>query len=424
MKKLFVAVLVTLIGLAFTAPSFAIEHQFGGYWRVRMFTQKNFDGTSDTVTTDTTSWVVDIPEAEGGAVTATAVTTSAADAPDVARADTRTRLYYTAVINDNLKFVNKFEMDAVWGQGGTSYGDIGADGIAVEVKNSYADFNIGSLNAKVGTQGAAIQRGLVFDDDFSGIVVSSGNIKALYAKVEEVGANAGDEETMYSVQASFDLDTVKLTPVFTYVDSADDTKSWFLGLDVDATIDAVSLWGTFVYEGGEASSTVDISAWLAAAGMDFKVSDTMGLHGQVLYATGDDNAADTDLEAFTGPAGQCYYWSEIMGYGIFDNQVSTNSPACGISNLTAFNLGLTVAPMDKLTVSFDVWYAMLNEVAANAEDKLGIELDLVATYKLVDGLSLDLVGAYLFADDATTGGAAIANDENPWEVGTRLSLSF
>ena len=60
MKKLFFAVLVTLIGLAFTAPAFAIDHQFGGYWRVRMFTQKHFDGTSESIdNADTTTYAID-----------------------------------------------------------------------------------------------------------------------------------------------------------------------------------------------------------------------------------------------------------------------------------------------------------------------------------------------------------------------------
>ncbi len=79
--------------------------------------------------------------------------------------------------------------------------------------------------------------------------------------------------------------------------------------------------------------------------------------------------------------------------------------------------------MEKLTVSADLWYARLNEVAAGADEDLGIEIDLRATYELVDGLNLDVVGAYLFADDGTTG-INNPNDENPWELGTQLSLSF
>ena len=52
----------------------------------------------------------------------------------------------------------------------------------------------------------------------------------------------------------------------------------------------------------------------------------------------------------------------------------------------------------------------------------GFEVDLKATYMLVEGLNLDVVGAYLFADDATSLDGN--NNDDPWEVGTRLSLSF
>jgi hypothetical protein len=316
-------------------------------------------------------------------------------------------------------------MDAVWGTGGTSYGDIGSDGIAVEVKNSYADFNLGGLNAKVGTQGAVIQRGFIFDDDMSGIVLSSAPVTFLYAKVEENGINTGDDTAMYHVKAAFDLDTVKLTPALTYIDGDDSTNVYYLGVDVDATLDMLSLWGTFIYSGGEigADGANDVSGFLLAAGGTFKLSDTMDIHGQAFYATGDDpDDADADSDAFYSAPGQCWYWSEIMGYGIFDNQVSNNSPDCLITNITALNLGVTVKPMDKLSLSFDVWYATLNEVTAGADEDLGIEVDFVATYQLVEGLNLDVVGAYLFADDGTTGGGS--DDENAYEVGTRLSLSF
>jgi hypothetical protein len=51
-----------------------------------------------------------------------------------------------------------------------------------------------------------------------------------------------------------------------------------------------------------------------------------------------------------------------------------------------------------------------------------LEIDLKATYMLVEGLNLDIVGAYLLAEDAVSTDGS--NDEDPWEVGTRLSLSF
>ena len=39
------------------------------------------------------------------------------------------------------------------------------------------------------------------------------------------------------------------------------------------------------------------------------------------------------------------------------------------------------------------------------------------------GMSMELVGAYLFADDATALDDN-GNDDDPWEVGTRLQISF
>jgi hypothetical protein len=53
------------------------------------------------------------------------------------------------------------------------------------------------------------------------------------------------------------------------------------------------------------------------------------------------------------------------------------------------------------------------------EDDLGIEIDARLTTQLVEGLTLDVVAAYLAAGDATGDG-----EENPIEVGAQLSLIF
>ncbi|MBW2593906.1 MAG: hypothetical protein JRE58_13070, partial [Deltaproteobacteria bacterium] len=141
MKKFSILLFAALLVVAFTMPAAALETEFGGYWRTRFFTEQNFTGEDESEAMDFT-WV-----------------------------DTRTRLYFTAILNDNLKFVNKFEFDAQWGDSG--YGDIGTDGKGkFEIKHSYADFNVGSVNAKLGAQGVTLARGFLFDDDFMGAHVT------------------------------------------------------------------------------------------------------------------------------------------------------------------------------------------------------------------------------------------------------------
>jgi hypothetical protein len=115
-----------------------------------------------------------------------------------------------------------------------------------------------------------------------------------------------------------------------------------------------------------------------------------------------------------------------MGYGVFDNNTSAGAPGDKISNIMALNVGVTLKPMDKLKLDFDVWYAALAEDNINGDTDLGIEFDAKASYKLMDDLTADFIVAYLMADDATTDpvNAGPSNNEDPIEAGVRLSLKF
>jgi hypothetical protein len=290
----------------------------------------------------------------------------------------------------------------------------------VEVKNTYADFNLGSANFKVGTQGLVISRGFIIDNDFSGVIASFPAGAAThtfgYIKIDEDGPSADDDASAWAYLPSLNLGSAVLKPIAIYADKADDDNMYWLGADLDLSFDGASLWLTGIYNGGETGDS-DNSAFLAGVGgtVDMGMFD---IHGQVFYATGDDDPNDNDIESFAGVS-QSYYWSEIMGYGTFDWTVSANSPADHITDITAYNLGTKIKPADRLTLAFDLWYATLNE--ANDGEALGTEIDGKLTYELVQGLNLDLVAAYLITDDGTYEGP---DDENCYELGTRLSLSF
>lgn len=109
--------------------------------------------------------------------------------------------------------------------------------------------------------------------------------------------------------------------------------------------------------------------------------------------------------------------AEIMGYGIFDNQVSNGAPADKITNIYAIGGGAVFHPADKMTINTDVWYAALAEDNLNGDTDLGFELDGKLSYELMENLMADFVLAYLFAGDAT-------GDDDVFEGGIRVSLKF
>jgi len=399
MKKIFGVLVAGLVCAAAAMPAAAVENEFGGYWRTRAISMQDFNATDKE---GTQSYV-----------------------------DTRTRLYYTAKFNDKFKFVNKFEIDNGWGD--NVGGDIGADGNPTfEVKNSYADFYVGEHNFKVGIQPGKIARGFLFDDDFTGLTASfkvgSIMVPFMWMKVEEndfpevslnkpLFLNTGNERDYLAVSPVFNItETLSINP-YLFIDKeqgTDDTMLFYLGADVNAKLDGMTAWGTAILETGETNDR-DTMAFLLAAGADAGL-----VHGQIFYASGDEDPADDDYDQFglhlNVGKGQTYYWAEIMGDGIFDDFRSNNAPGKKVSNIMAANIGATVKPMDKLTLTGDLWYAQLAEEVAG-EDELGLEIDLKATYMILDNLKLDVVAAYLMAGDAT-------GDEDPIELGAQLSFSF
>ncbi|MEE4354909.1 MAG: alginate export family protein [Desulfococcaceae bacterium] len=438
MKKLFVVFLTGIFFLIPISPSSAVENQFGGHWYTLFFSNQNFSG-EDRI-----------------------------GDKDMRIVDTQTRLYYTAVFHENLKFVNKFEFSAQWGD--TEPGDIGADGTVFEIKNSYVDFNISQVSITAGIQGLVFSRGFIFDDDAAGAVITYqsdlADIQLFWLKAYEggTGKDANDYDVdYYGITPLFRLgENWQINPFFMYIysddtknwtdeegtpfigDNAEEVNLWYAGLNLDADFDRFSLWCTGIYQGGDMSFHTenreqDFSAWLAAAGGSIPVSGS-SIRAQFFYASGDDNPDDDEWKRYWVPRGQSYYWAEIMGYGIIDYDYSANSPGDQISDIMAANIGVTFNPprAPNVSISLDVWYAALAEDIyvrsgnkyskgdapsdAGAENYLGTEVDLVFTVELVKGLEMDIVGAYLFAGEATTQDSP--NDANPYEIGTRLSLSF
>jgi len=404
MKKTLVFALAVVLVVAFVMPASAFESVFGGYWRTRWSQQANWTGTKDESA--------------------------------IKNYDTRTRLYYTAKFSDDFSFVNKFEWNVTWGD--AVGGDIGTDGMGIfRIKNSYADFRTGQFRHTVGLQGAVIARGFLFDDDFAGYVArfqpgTTADMLIPFAWIRAVdggsrGGTSQDDVNTWAAWPFFPIgDAMVLNPYFVYQQSnggqgvgAENRPMW-LGVDFDWKADAFGLWASGIANFGSASSTSDYSGYLLAAGVDFNLG-AIGLWVDGIYATGEDSSADT--AAFTPPAGASYYWAEILGYGIFDQAgPGVKSASNQITDLMTIGVGADWKLGDKFKLSTDIWYAMLAEDDAFGKNGLGTEIDVILTWALVENLNVDVVAAYLLADDALFG-TGVA-DEDPYEVGARMSFSF
>lgn len=418
MKKIIASAVGLMLGgtLLATGVQAKVENQFGGYWRTRVDFQDNMSAYPGDST-----YVI----------------------------DTRTRIYYTAKFSDNFKFVNKFEWNSTWGD--MVGGDIGTDGMGIfRIKNSYIDSQFGAVNLKIGAHAYAYSKGLVFDDDFMGATIS-GNFGAVspiliwaHTMDQDWGGADYDQNFIYGGVSIKAGDMVTITPGVTFFDASEETVSVtedlvtgigeplqttvtgtelvggesyvYVGLDVTAKIDPVSAWGTFVYQTGEVSSTVDKEAFAVAAGADAGI-----VHGAFYYATGDDGSDPTENTQFTAVSPYTPT-AEIMGVGTIDSYRGPANAGWGVTNFMLGNVGTTLKPVDGLTLQIDGWYGALAEDDAAGNNDVGFEIDGKATLFLLEHLKTEVFAAYLIAGDATN--FAAGNDDDVIEVGMRLSLSF
>jgi len=466
MKKLSVLLIAGLMVLALTMPAAAFENQFGGYWRTRFYTDIGFSGS-------------DI--ARGN--------------QDVNAADTRTRLYYTAKFSENLSFVNKFEVNATWGAN-KGYGEVGADAVGdtnyFRVKNSYVDFKLGEQRFKVGVMGMTLGRGYILDDDISGIqaifkVNDAIYLPLIYVKPSEGGTGKinGVSASDYDISGYVFYPTIYLNkentlkPHVAYIttengslaqaknssffnDAYNPTSSnynpsaalpgvtkidlWSAGLEYDGKIGIFDLGATGIFQFGDATVPQKLYGTDKTnfRGMLFDAFGGVNLgpanvHLKGIYSSGQKHTDSyDDINAFVtiGPKdswGSSYYWAEIMGEGLIDNQQPIGAPGDKISNVWIGNLGASYKLLADLKFSADLWYAKHAEDVAIAtpvgfptrySSDLGTEVDLVASYTIVDNLKIDLIGAYLWAGDCITKSVDPNGTQNPIELATMLSLAF
>ena len=431
MKKIVLKLLVVLCGLLTAIPAFAVDFDYGGYFRTRAYSMDGFSGDGDD------------------------------KSQDLSQVDARGRLWTVHTINSSMSWTNRVEFNVIWGDEENG-GGIGTDATDnLRFKHSFIDLDTPILDEnihwRIGLQRLEQSKGFLFCDDFAGLNVSfdalSGEFNLIWMKVYEGSVFSDDYDDdlddldvdFIGLTSKFNMlnDALTLKPYVFYLTSKDgsefsgttgnsDMDVFYIGADIEYAFSSGKVWAVLIDQFGSAGVVYDddvdydVSGYLGAVGGEVKFGK-LGIHGEVFYSSGDDEVENDDVTCFYIPKGQQHYWSEIMGAGVFDSYVSNGSPGYEVSTTTAglmaYNLGLSFDFSDDLTVTGDIWYGQYAETNETfTEDSLGTEVDLRVDYMVNEDLTLTVVGAYLFADDATNLDAEDATDV--FEMGLQLSFFF
>ena len=443
MKKYSICVFISILLTVFYSTSWAIESQWSGNFRTRWFSEKDWSGNS-------------LRKYE----------------KDRTQVDMRANVAYTANIHDNLKFVSDFRMESAYG-GAFAVGSKPKD---VKMRQLYMDFSLNNANFIIGQQDFYEARGLLIYDaapafNFKYDLNDKIGVNFIWMKTAEGsdkfdnGVYEGRTDDIRDLDFYIVSSTVKLNPNITfkpYLAYGTSDELWqnpgtwgeygwlpnaeffdnidlvYLGFDADASFGPASVWFTAIYQTGTADvdenaaiynqiKDYSISGFTAAGGGSLNLGK-ITLSGQLFFATGDDDLNDDDISCFVPGEGGYYYWSEIMGLGSNDDDILDNME-WALSNIIGGGAGVSVSPIDKLTMDFSLWYAAALEDFIGKKTRqlveastYGTEVNAVIGYELMDNLKFTFIGAYVFAGDAIT--EKLPDDANPYSVLGQLKLTF
>lgn len=441
MKKILVTIVVLLAAVAVALPASAFEVKYGGLFRARFQANDNISGTLDN---NNQQFI-----------------------------DQRLRMFFTFIASENLQVVTGFEVDTLWGGEGSKVRFGHRDTINVEVKHAYVDFMIPCtpVRAKVGLQPLAFMQGWIIDEDFTAanLTANFDPVTVTAGYVSEVSANqaTGDgvnewghrvDDWYLGVTYAQGPFTAGLVGFYQYGHDAgsgsavvsdaprgENDNLFDLGVNLGYKMDWANFFLNYVqnlgsYDAVGSGDSVDYKGFMVEGGANiFYGPFTFNIGGFV--TSGDDDGDDDTYDGFVYPIGRSHYWSEIMGLGTLEN--TTGYPGQGDqpsppnignysagdhpSNLWTITAGAAWQALETTKLTFNYYYmgtyksVISDEFTGDTSSSLGHEFDLYVDQKIVDGLMLRLVGAYMIADD---GYSLNEEDPNPWELGARLQWSF
>lgn len=460
-KKLIVVGAAAALSAAAAVPAFALENEIHGSYKMKYF-------------------LTNAEKGDGGFLAPKRAATAAN------YFETRTRLFYTAKANDDLKLVTGFEIDTVFGdkaQGGLSTtaggmdttafrnsgGALESDAVNLETKWIYLDFNLPStpVKMKVGVQ--------PYKDAFKGILLDA-DIAGVYATAKYGAANTGIayfrayEQTngvVATPRGTDNLDIALLEGNYAINKDLNVGGAYYLysdyrqkpvtfhtfGVNADAKIGPASVSGFFAYQAGfdknSAAASKTISAFAANVAGKLKVGPGTAKTA-FLYTSGDQDTTDGVQHAWqttsqipkgsttataTTPATNTYNESGMM---LLNRNAAAGGTTTDIALQYTTNnnnqgsviaaLGYDAAITPKFYVNTNVGFGLTAE--NNATRKVGshfqgTEVNVETGYKVYDNLTASIQAAYVFLGPYYKDAIAVGTDPvDPYTARVALTYAF
>ena len=330
-----------------------------------------------------------------------------------------------------------------WGADGSNFHNGGGKQGGLSILQAWINYKPGMFGIKVGHMPLALGNKLFFDhgygDDAIVAYMSNDTTDAglLTIKFQELGttpskSSSDDDIDGYVAYFVQKMGKMKIGADLTWIHmTADYLDLYNLGVnfagnfgpakvkaDVEYQMgDSGGFFNGFfsgVTDSGTANNQSDIAGY--AAMVDATVAAGPADVGLTIgYGSGDDDANDNDMGTFATGLTDTRYFTTIIGYreavpylaGGSNGAAYTlnNVKHTGLSNLFLVQAHAdmkTTCPLTGKDLALDarVSYAQLNEVPTGADDSVGTEIDLNATWTLAPGLSYKVETAYLVAGDA------------------------
>jgi hypothetical protein len=455
-KKLIVAATAGALTLA-AGQAFALENEFHGMMAVRAYNSNYLAGTAGRLNIDgdsntTRNWV-----------------------------EQRTRLFYSAKANDNLKLVTGFEIDSAWGN--SSYttgrglgGALGSDATNLETKWAYLDFNdpFMGANFKVGIQG--------LNDNYKGLLVGAGADAAGLLASKSFGAatatagffrlddrNTGTAAAGKQTRDLLILDgnyavskDIKVGASYYFLNNdnvastgavptgtLNDYTVHFLGTRASANVGIAEIDGFFVYEFGNAAVNASsrgnhINAF--AGNLAAKIKAGPGnVKVNALYVSGNDQnnpagrtsnnfisidntTSATFSENAVGAMGNVWLLSRNPKETTNEQAMVAESSNAG-QGIVGGSVGYDIT-VGKVFGNANVgMLATAKEQTGRESRYMGTEINAEVGYKLFDNMNVLARGAYVVLGDyykntSTMTGAVGTTPANPYETQLVLSYTF